>query len=191
MPDVKRCSTCGLDRPLSEFNRRALSVDGLQFRCRACSRAWYEKNKERHLKNVGRRNVAYRRELAARLAAYFAAHPCVDCGEADVRCLQFDHRDRSAKKANVSKMLSNSLPWRRILEEIDKCDVRCANCHSKKTAAEINSWRHQLHELYLATGGHAPVAARVVSADTPAGDCPADGGGTSGCDGRDAGMAEQ
>jgi hypothetical protein len=26
--------------------------------------------------------------------------------------------------------------------EIDKCDVRCANCHRRRTAADFGWWRH-------------------------------------------------
>jgi hypothetical protein len=31
-------------------------------------------------------------------------------------------------------------PWRRVLVEIEKCDVRCANCHRKRTAQQFG-WR--------------------------------------------------
>lgn len=55
---------------------------------------------------------------------------CVDCGERDERCLDLDHV-RGTKVKNVSEMLGCSVP--RLLEEIAKCEVRCANCHRKRT----------------------------------------------------------
>ena len=144
MDRQKRCCTCHLVLPVTEFNRRAAAVDGLQSRCRACSRSWYVNNRDAHISNVARRNAAYRAVLADLLAAYLGDHPCcVDCGETDIRCLEFDHRDRAAKTANVSALQYQSRSWTVLLREIEKCDVRCANCHRRKTLAEVNSWRHQ------------------------------------------------
>ena len=93
---------------------------------------------------AARRNAELRAELEAKLAAYFAEHPCVDCGERDIRCLEFDHRDRATKSANIAGLLRLVVSWDIICLEIEKCDVRCANCHRRRTAAQVNSWRHQL-----------------------------------------------
>lgn len=45
---MKRCTACGVEKPLGEFNKKA---GGLQPRCRACCKqyqaAYYERNKER------------------------------------------------------------------------------------------------------------------------------------------------
>lgn len=62
-------------------------------------------------------------------------HPCVDCGEKDIDVLEFDHV-RGKKKASVAK-----IPWSNysidfLLREIEKCDMRCANCHQKKHIQE-------------------------------------------------------
>jgi hypothetical protein len=150
MDGQKRCNTCQKMRQLSEFNVRTSASDGLQSRCRECCRDWYREHRAVHIANVARRNIAYRRTLRAQIAAYFATHPCVDCGERDIRCLQFDHRDRSTKTANVAYLLGGAMSWKSILAEIEKCDVRCANCHSRRTAAQFNSWRHQ---FVMARGG--------------------------------------
>jgi hypothetical protein len=143
MDDQKRCNTCKQMRALSELNVRTAAADGLQSRCRECCREWYRKYRADHIANVARRNLGYRNELRVRIAAYFATHRCVDCGERDIRCLQFDHRDPSTKTADVAYLLGGALSWKAILAEIEKCDVRCASCHSRRTAAQVNSWRHQ------------------------------------------------
>ncbi len=58
---------------------------------------------------------------------------CVDCGYN--RCssaLDFDHRNPSTKKFTVCKKLAQ-VSDSTLLEEVAKCDVRCANCHREKT----------------------------------------------------------
>ena len=46
--------------------------------------------------------------------------------------MQFDHKDGSVKEDNI-----NSLMWRasiqRVKDEIAKCELVCANCHSLRT----------------------------------------------------------
>jgi hypothetical protein len=59
----------------------------------------------------------------------------IDCGESDPVVLDFDHRDRRAKFANVSDMLTYSI--KRVISEIAKCDVRCANDHRRRTKKQI------------------------------------------------------
>ena len=69
--------------------------------------------------------------------AYLLEHPCVDCGETDPVVLDFDHlRD---KTKNVSALLKST--WTRILREIEKCDVVCANCHRRRTASRGGFFR--------------------------------------------------
>lgn len=72
-------------------------------------------------------------EVRANLLAYFEQHPCVDCGEPDPVVLEFDHV-RGAKKFTVSHMMRRRMAWETIRVEIAKCDVRCSNCHRRKTA---------------------------------------------------------
>lgn len=70
---------------------------------------------------------------------YLKTHPCVDCGEPDTIVLEFDHL--GAKLANVSKLMqSRSLEI--IVAEIKKCEVRCANCHRRKTAKQLGWYQN-------------------------------------------------
>lgn len=68
----------------------------------------------------------------ARLWEYLESHPCVDCGESDPVVLEFDHV-RGEKTRPVSILVKWS--WGRVVEEIEKCAVRCANCHRRVTAS--------------------------------------------------------
>ena len=49
--------------------------------------------------------------------------------------LQFDHVI-GQKRMAISTMLSSGLAIATIRNEIKKCEVRCANCHLRKTARE-------------------------------------------------------
>jgi hypothetical protein len=63
---------------------------------------------------------------------YLLAHPCVDCGEKDIIVLEFDHV-RGDKKYNVSNLIMQSYGLNTLITEIEKCEVRCANCHRRIT----------------------------------------------------------
>jgi len=70
------------------------------------------------------------------VVAYLLEHPCVDCGEIDLKVLEFDHRDPASKAHNISRMVSNGLSLASIEREVAKCDVRCCNCHRRRTLDE-------------------------------------------------------
>ena len=64
---------------------------------------------------------------------------CIDCGESDPIVLELDHV-HGEKYRNVGDMMSG-YGWKRILAEISKCEVRCANCHRRKTARDFKWFR--------------------------------------------------
>ena len=65
----------------------------------------------------------------------------MDCNESDILVLEFDHKERKEKSYNVSYLMRRGLSFDKLIEEIKKCDVRCANCHRRKTEKESNSWK--------------------------------------------------
>lgn len=75
------------------------------------------------------------------LIEYFKEHPCVDCGETDPVVLEFDHRGE--KSFEVTQTFADR-SWRSILDEIEKCEVRCANCHRRRTAVQRGALRYVL-----------------------------------------------
>jgi hypothetical protein len=59
--------------------------------------------------------------------------PCANCGGRFAQCaMDFDHRDPATKTRAVTRMISNA-GLARILAEVAKCDIVCANCHRLRT----------------------------------------------------------
>ena len=110
---------------------------------RAYDRDWYATNKER-LRNVkSKRTKQSRKRNSQFVFEYLMTHPCIDCGEDDPIVLEFDHKGN--KSINVSDMISRSYSIEKIKLEIQKCDVRCANCHRRKTAKDFNWYMNTLN----------------------------------------------
>jgi hypothetical protein len=144
MEPAKVCSTCKLPKLLTEFSVNRSKRDGRQSVCKGCQKVYmasYERvsdpNGWQEPRSVRRRQiVAENRQL---LWAYLLGHPCVDCGETDIVVLDFDHRSEVPKVENISRMVAAGWPWKRIVAEIAKCDVVCANDHRRRTA-QSQSW---------------------------------------------------
>ena len=134
---MKTCTKCGTSKPLSAFARRRTVSGTLQSWCRDCHRVHAARRYARFTpEQIAGKNATTRRLKRAnreKLWAYLAGHRCVDCGERDVVVLDLDHR--GTKRDNVSDLISNGAPWSVIEAEIAGCEVRCANCHKRKTAA--------------------------------------------------------
>lgn len=140
---MKLCVTCREWKEETEFNWRYKSLGVRHPTCRDCHKPfrknWYENNKERHLKQVQERKREARNAAREYVWDYLAAHPCIECGEADPRVLEFHHRH--GKDKAVSEMVTDGYPTATIQGEIDKCDVLCANCHRRKTMDERGWFR--------------------------------------------------
>jgi len=66
----------------------------------------------------------------------------VDCGETDLRVLDFDHRQGSTKRKEVVRLVHDGHSIAVVTAEIEKCDVRCRNCHAIITYARMGpNWR--------------------------------------------------
>jgi hypothetical protein len=70
------------------------------------------------------------------MKAYLSEHPCVDCGQQDIRVLEFDHVDPSTKSFCVGRGVTDGRGLKSIQAEIAKCEVRCCNCHRIRTREE-------------------------------------------------------
>jgi hypothetical protein len=100
----------------------------------------YRRNRQYYIDKARIRRLAVIEEVRAWLLIYLSEHPCVDCGETDVRALEFDHRDASDKTVAVAILARSGYGLARVRREIEKCDVRCANCHRIRTHTQRAWW---------------------------------------------------
>jgi hypothetical protein len=132
---VKRCSACGEVKPVDDFMWNRKATGKRDSYCRSCravyKKAHYAANKDRYIKNGNAWSAKLSAKRTTWLLKYFETHPCVDCGETDPVVLDFDHLRDKLFDIGVGLHYKN---WDAVLAEIEKCEVRCANCHRRRTA---------------------------------------------------------
>ena len=142
---MKLCYTCHREKPLTEFNKNKSKLDNLNGICKLCSRErsrrYYADNTEKHKRVVTKRKHKQIKENQNFIIIFLQDNSCVDCGEADIRTLEFDHIEE--KYLEISKMIAGGYSINTIKKEIKKCEVVCANCHKKRTAQQFNWFKHQ------------------------------------------------
>jgi hypothetical protein len=133
------CTGCNEERDIEDFRWKDRAKGKRQSHCKYChkiySRNYYEKNTALHKSRAKVNGKRMLNDYRSKILTYLSEHPCVDCGEADPVVLDFDHV-RGEKRDYVSALVKNKCSWNKILEEIEKCEIRCANCHRRKTARE-------------------------------------------------------
>lgn len=153
MPDTydglgrKRKTHCKYGHSYGDNARWATNWKGYSCRvCNECQRLRMQRKRE---------NPTFKATEAAKAKRWRKAHPeeykaqytaeaerkrqilldarkggCVRCSEADPACLDFHHRDGKADKlGDIATM--RRFGTTRLLAEIAKCDILCANCHRK------------------------------------------------------------
>lgn len=138
--EIKLCECgCGLPAPIAKRTRTKLGhIKGQPIRMiRGHAMGKYEIDREiAHRKEINDRKRYKERAIArgrALVQEYFEAHPCIDCGESDPVVLDFDHRNPEEKTMGIADLIGiNQASNETLLREIEKCDVRCANCHRRK-----------------------------------------------------------
>lgn len=139
---MKTCTYCKIDLPLDSFAKKG---NGKQSRCRRCqsilTKEHYRNNKQYYVDKAKSRNMAHRQAVLDFLADVLSSG-CVDCGNADLRVLEFDHL--GDKEHSISYMLSHHYSIQAIQQEISKCEIVCSNCHAIRTAERAGTWRHAL-----------------------------------------------
>lgn len=149
---MKTCLDCKIDYEIEEFPWKNKTKGIRVGRCKTCHNKWYKEyfskpnNKKKHIQKVNSVNKRQLEENRKRVYDYLNIHPCIDCGETNPIVLEFDHRNPKEKSFGIcgTLMTKSYVSWEMILQEIEKCDIRCANCHRIKTANDYGFWKVKL-----------------------------------------------
>ena len=140
---TKNPNYCYKTLPIENFAWKNKSKGLRRHACSSCRHKSemkrYNKNpeaKQRRLARIATSCKKRRDQLQSIINEIKSNSSCVDCEGTFPPCaMDFDHV-RGTKKYNVSKMVAKRMSLDKILKEIEKCDVRCANCHRIKTYEE-------------------------------------------------------
>ena len=89
------------------------------------SKAYYERNKQNVIKKINAKKRVHRTWFNN----YKATLSCIECGFDHPAALDFHHVERKKTNRKVNELVSDGHTKKRILEELAKCVVLCANCH--------------------------------------------------------------
>lgn len=138
----KICGRCLIEKELSDFYKRKTASDGYQYYCKDCGKKYYKKWKDKSEESKNRYNKWKQKrigEIRKLFREYMKDAQCIDCGYSNWVALEFDHV-RGNKIAGVTDLINKGNAWEKVLEEIEKCEIRCLNCHRIKTAERGNWW---------------------------------------------------
>lgn len=95
-------------------------------------REWYARNKIGERNKQVEKNRIRRQSTKSWLKDIKSNLKCSRCPENHPACLQFHHIDPSTKEFSIGDKEVKDFSKEKILKEIQKCLVLCANCHMKE-----------------------------------------------------------
>jgi len=135
---TKVCNGCQKDLPIEWFasrNDRGRAPNA-RFLCHPCmsknKALWYKTHPEHRLR-TRMAEIEHKKKCREYTTRYKERRGCIDCGKKLPACaLDFDHVGTD-KISGVSAMVTNNYSLEKIILEIAKCEVVCANCHRYRT----------------------------------------------------------
>lgn len=151
---MKRCTSCGLDKPFDEFYRNKRAADGYTRQCKACTKAEYERRKD-VVKEYYRKN---REVLIAKSREYAASH-----GRRKTAVAKRKHNEWTSKyrKNNSDKAKAHDAVTAAVAQgRLPKAST-CSCAHCDGAATEYHHWsyasEHWLDVVPLCHGCHMKV----------------------------------
>lgn len=133
----KKCCRCHKYRAVDQFSWKVRARNIRAAECKICHRKWrdiyYINNKDAEHRRVKNRA----KQIRQWLDDYKSILKCEDCGENHPATLHFHHMDPKKKELDISRIPGYGWGIKKIMKEIKKCKIWCANCHAK------HNWGHR------------------------------------------------
>lgn len=153
----RKCIDCGHEDEITNFPQ--YSNKGNKYyrtRCHQCHRkanSSYAKNNRKKKNEYSRAYYAANKEAARAYQiqkmekrydkfydAVYKGKCCERCGFDDVRALELHHKDPENKSFTIGREV-RSIAWDKLMEEVAKCEIVCANCHKiEHSGKHRSSW---------------------------------------------------
>jgi len=134
---MKICPACKKELSFDHFSWKNKQRGLRNSWCKACQKTrkdqHYKDNKQLYINKA----AARRKENILFLNQYKGQRGCIKCPEKEPCALVFHHLDPLAKESTLTEAARRGWSRQRLLEEIKKCVVMCANCHRKLHAGII------------------------------------------------------
>jgi hypothetical protein len=101
------------------------------------NRLYYQRNREQLFAKQAEKNRRFAEKRRKWLVDCKKTLRCVRCDESHPATLTFHHRNESEKSFEVGNAIKLGVSLTRLLFEIKKCEVLCANCHAKEHLAYL------------------------------------------------------
>lgn len=126
--------------------------DGRSWEDLSVDQRWHYRNREYNTERTLRRRARLRRWVNDRKRE----RGCERCGCSDPAVLEFHHREDEEKTMDVGTMVTYGHGTESLADEMDKCDILCANCHRREHyTPPTDDLRVWVHERKTASGGCA------------------------------------
>lgn len=131
MEVTKTCSQCNKTKSVDNFHKNKSRSDGRQGVCKECRVTYvkqhYETNRVAYIARSKVCNDKHKRWFEE-----LKNKPCIDCQRSfHFSQMDFDHLEN--KEMNLSDMIRRGFGKKKILKEVEKCELVCANCHRLRT----------------------------------------------------------
>ena len=121
--ETKICTKCNRELPIEDFHWRNKEKGTRRAECKYC--------RIDHMLQVFKDKKSIIAEMKSEIK-------CQKCGEDKSYMLDFHHIDPNEKDESIAKMVHHTYGMKKVLNEIEKCTVLCANCHREFHYLEEN-----------------------------------------------------